>query len=160
VVPAEVHLRLDWRHVPGETPESIIARLQPLLDRSLLDGCRAEITLPSRTYRTWTGGQFPVETVHPPFVLAEDHPLAVAASAALSDLYRKPVVPERWRFATDAGHLMAAGIPCIGFGPGDETLVHTAREHIAVVDLVQAMAGNMALAIACASLPASGLSTA
>ena len=42
----------------------------------------------------------------------------------------------------------AAGIPCIGFGPGDERLAHTNQEHVALADLSAAALGNAALAAA------------
>ena len=44
-----------------------------------------------------------------------------------------------WSFATDGGHLMAAGIPTIGFGPGDETLAHTNQERLELSQLKEAM---------------------
>ena len=50
-----------------------------------------------------------------------------------------------WRFATDGGHLMAAGIPTIGFGPGDDTLPHTSRERISLAQMQEATVGYVAL---------------
>ena len=44
-----------------------------------------------------------------------------------------------WPFATDGGHMMAAGIPAIGFGPGNLTLAHTNREHILINDMLEAV---------------------
>ena len=59
----------------------------------------------------------------------------------------------RVTFATDGGHLFAAGIPCIGFGPGDERLAHTNREHVAIADLHEAAIGNAVLAAALTAVP-------
>jgi len=50
------------------------------------------------------------------------------------------------RCATDGGHFHAAGIPTIGYGPGDETLAHTIEERIDLDDLVAGLVGNAALA--------------
>lgn len=50
-----------------------------------------------------------------------------------------------WRFATDGGHFMAAGIPTIGFGPGDERLAHTTEERIDLDQLARGLLGNAAL---------------
>ena len=71
-----------------------------------------------------------------------------SAHAALEQAFGHPVPVGRWTFATDGGHLFAAGIPCIGFGPGDERLAHTNREHVALADLTTAAVGNAALAVA------------
>jgi acetylornithine deacetylase/succinyl-diaminopimelate desuccinylase-like protein len=53
-----------------------------------------------------------------------------------------------WPFATDGGHLAAAGIPPVGFGPGREEDCHIADERIAVDALREALFGNAALALA------------
>ena len=58
-----------------------------------------------------------------------------------------------WNFATDGGHLMAAGIPTIGFGPGDESLAHVANEHIEIDQMVEAVAGNAALVLGLTAVP-------
>ena len=43
---------------------------------------------------------------------------------------------------------MAAGIPTIGFGPGDDAQAHVVDEHIAIAQLVEALAANVALVLA------------
>ena len=52
-----------------------------------------------------------------------------------------------WRFATDGGHLMAAGVPTIGFGPAEDHRVHTVHENVPVDMLVEGMTGYAALAL-------------
>jgi acetylornithine deacetylase/succinyl-diaminopimelate desuccinylase-like protein len=52
-----------------------------------------------------------------------------------------------WRFATDGGHLMEAGVPTIGFGPAEEGAVHTVRESVALKMLGEGMLGYLALAL-------------
>jgi len=37
-----------------------------------------------------------------------------------------------WRFATDGGHLAEMGATALGFGPGDDRLVHTVEERISL----------------------------
>ncbi len=41
---------------------------------------------------------------------------------------------------------MAAGIPSIGFGPGDEKLAHTNQERVSIAELTEAMLGYAVLA--------------
>ncbi|MFN2166406.1 MAG: hypothetical protein ACK2U9_09100, partial [Anaerolineae bacterium] len=53
-----------------------------------------------------------------------------------------------WRFATDGGHFAEADAAVLGFGPGDDTVVHTNEERIAVDDLVESVVGYLALSVA------------
>ena len=52
-----------------------------------------------------------------------------------------------WAFCTDGGHLASAGIPCIGFGPGEEEMAHVLDERLKIDQLLEATAGYMALAL-------------
>ena len=52
-----------------------------------------------------------------------------------------------WPFFTDGGFLHAAGVPCIGFGPGDPAMAHVLDERMPVSQLLEATAGYMALAL-------------
>ena len=52
----------------------------------------------------------------------------------------KPAV-SRWVFSTNGVAVMGMhGIPCIGFGPGNEIYAHMATEHIPIEHLVKASA--------------------
>ena len=148
VVPSRAELHLDWRQVPGEDPAGIIRRLQPLLEASLTDGCSGSLSVPEMSGTTWTGREGTWPLVFPPFALNADDPLVTAARSALETQFGRQVTVDHWRFATDGGHLVQAGTPCIGFAPGDQTLVHTAQEHISIAEMTEGMAGNIALALA------------
>jgi len=152
VVPSRVELHLDWRQIPGEDPAGILARLQRLLEASLTDGCSGSISVPEMSGTTWTGRQGTWPLVFPPFALSADAPLVLTARAALEAQFGRVVPVDHWRFATDGGHLVQAGTPCVGFAPGDQKLVHTAQEHIVIDDMVEGLAGNMALAMALGTL--------
>lgn len=69
------------------------------------------------------------------------------ARQLLSNTLARDVPVDIWRFATDGGHLAAEGIPCIGFGPGDEFMAHVIDERLALDQLLDATAGYMALAL-------------
>ena len=45
---------------------------------------------------------------------------------------------------------MAAGIPTVGFGPGDDTLPHTNQERISLAQMEEAVVGYVALMLALA----------
>jgi acetylornithine deacetylase/succinyl-diaminopimelate desuccinylase-like protein len=58
-----------------------------------------------------------------------------------------------WRFATDGGHLFAADIPPLGYGPGLEEHCHIADERISIAQMEEALAGNALLALALTDSP-------
>jgi succinyl-diaminopimelate desuccinylase len=148
VVPGEVRLHIDWRTVPQRGPEEIRSEVARLLDGALVDGATGEVRIKELDLRAYTGVTREVPAAFPSFVLPESDPMLGTARSALQAAFGHPVPVGRWTFATDGGHLNASGIPCIGFGPGDERLAHTNREHIPIGDLSKAALGNAVLAIA------------
>jgi succinyl-diaminopimelate desuccinylase len=146
VTPGEARLTLDWRNVPEETPDHIIAKLNSLVAESLPPGADSQVDVVRRRFRTYTGYEEDFPSIFPSFVLPGDHPLLQVAQSILSETLKRPIAVDTWQFATDGGHLMAAGIPTIGFGPGDPALAHTNRERLPVSMLVEAVAGYLALA--------------
>ena len=69
---------------------------------------------------------------------------------ALVEVFKEDRGVDIWRFATDGGHLMAAGIPTVGFGPGDEILAHTNQERLDLAQLKAAVPAYAALILALA----------
>jgi putative selenium metabolism hydrolase len=146
VVPGEVWLTCDWRSVPGESGEDARRMLQELAEASLIDGARAEVTIPYYEMTAYTGLQMDVPCVHPGYILAADHPAVTATKKALDSALGRDVPVSVWQFATDGGHFAEAGQVCVGFGPGDDLLAHTIDEHVDIAALEEALAGNEALA--------------
>ncbi len=146
VIPGEAWLTCDWRTVPGESAEDARRALQALVNRSLVEGATASVTVPTTTYTSYTGFSFDVPASHPAYLLPEDHPALVAARRVLAGVLPAAPPVETWRFATDGGHFAQEGLTVIGFGPGDEGLAHTVQESIAVEELEKALAGYAALA--------------
>jgi acetylornithine deacetylase/succinyl-diaminopimelate desuccinylase-like protein len=146
VTPGEAQLTLDWRNVPGETAEQIVQRLAPLLAESLPPGAEGRVYVPSKRITSYTGHVEDLPSIFPSFVLPAGHPVLQAAGSILSQALGRPVPLGIWQFATDGGHLMAAGVPVLGFGPGDPALAHTNRERLPVDALLEGLVGYMALA--------------
>ena len=149
VIPGEVKLTLDWRNVPAESPEAIVDRVQKLLD-SLSNDNQANVEISTTRLKTYTGIEENFPAVFPSFLLAEDDPIIKAAHTTLVDVLGRDDGVDIWRFATDGGHLMTAGIPTIGFGPGDETLAHTNQERISLAQMKEAVVAYAALILALA----------
>ncbi|MBS1251752.1 MAG: N-formyl-4-amino-5-aminomethyl-2-methylpyrimidine deformylase [Anaerolineales bacterium] len=146
VIPSEAWVHLDWRNIPEESPEEIQARLQNILSDCLSDESEGFVTVPKHTFDTYTNYTVTAPALFPSFGLPADHPLVFAAKRTLDEALQRDTPVIVWHFATDGGHLMAAGIPTIGFAPGDGTLAHTSDEYITIDELIAGVAGNSALA--------------
>ncbi|RME78080.1 MAG: M20/M25/M40 family metallo-hydrolase [Chloroflexi bacterium] len=141
VIPGEVRLTLDWRNLPVEPPDSIVARLADLLPTE----AQAEVRVVTTEFTTYTGMSRLFPSIFPAFLLPEDSPYLQAAHRALVDALGRDDGIDVWRFATDGGHLMQAGIPTVGFGPGDERLAHTSQECISLPQMEESVVGYVAL---------------
>jgi succinyl-diaminopimelate desuccinylase len=147
VTPALLDLTLDWRNVPGEVPAEIVAKLEALLARSLEPGCRGSIQVATKALVSYTGFRMTYPDTFPSFTTAADHPWLQGCRAVLAGVWGGEVEVGTWRFATDGGHLAAAGATVIGFGPGDDALVHTVEERLSLDQLVESMVGYTALGL-------------
>jgi acetylornithine deacetylase/succinyl-diaminopimelate desuccinylase-like protein len=147
VIPGEVRLTLDWRNIPAESPDEIVAKIQNLLD-SLGEDAQAGVEVSTTRLTTYTGLQEDFPAIFPSFLLAEDDPIIQTAHATLVKVLGRDEGIDIWSFATDGGHLMTAGIPTIGFGPGDETLAHTNQERINLAQMEEAVVAYAALVLA------------
>ncbi len=147
ITPATIRLALDWRNVPGEDLPGVVEKLENLLARSLEPGCQGVIEVGSRELVTYTGLRMRYDDSFASFSTPPDHPWLVAAREALEGVLEREVEVGVWRFATDGGHLAAAGSTVLGLGPGDDTLVHTIEERLAVDQLLEATVAYMALAL-------------
>lgn len=155
VIPGRISLILDWRNIPDESPEMIIAKVKTLLDRSLASssqtqGCRATVTITDQEFTTYTGVSQLLPSIFPSFLLPETDRFIQQAHTALVNVLGRDDGVDIWRFATDGGHLMKAGIPTIGFGPGDDKLAHTNQERIPLAQMEEAVGCYAALVLALA----------
>ncbi len=121
--PGKVTLILDWRTV-GESPEE----MRELLEH-LTRGMDVDIEVPP----LWEHG----ELENTPGVRTDpDHPLVRQLEAVRRRVLGPGPRPGLWAFATDGRYTHAAGIPTVGFGPGDPTLAHTEHEFIETEQLL------------------------
>lgn len=153
VIPGRVYLTLDWRNVPGESPQEIVTKTQTLLDSCLTNlggNHTGTVAIASKRFTTYTGLEKDVPAIFPSFVLPENNKFVQAAHAALVDALGRDDGVDIWRFATDGGHLVTAGIPTVGFGPGNETLAHTNQERISLAQMNEAVVAYVALTLALA----------
>ncbi|MEW5981217.1 MAG: YgeY family selenium metabolism-linked hydrolase [Acidobacteriota bacterium] len=131
-------IHLDRRLAATDTQESAISEI------ASLPGVRAagaEVVVLDYAVPSWRGLTYPTKKFYPTWLLPEDHPLLRTAISTYEALFNEPPSVGRWVFSTNGVAVMGMrGIPCIGFGPGDERYAHMASEHIPVDHLVRAAA--------------------
>lgn len=136
-VPDEAVIFIDRRMTFGETKEQAIAQVRALIPPEHL----ATVTVEELFYDepSYTGFVFPVDKYFPAWALEEDHPL-VTAGQQTRQLIDLPDGPSgKWNFSTNGIYWAGkAGIPSIGFGPGDEETAHTVRDSVSLDDMVKA----------------------
>lgn len=146
VIPGELRLTLDCRLVPDLDAAAVGERIAPHLQAAERPGTSASVEIPVFERETYKGLTMAMPAEIPPYLLPPDDPALRTAGDVLSEaLGARPAVGV-WNFATDGGHLAAAGATVVGFGPGDEERAHTVRESIDVEALDAAVRAYGALA--------------
>jgi putative selenium metabolism hydrolase len=131
-------IHLDRRLAATDTLESAVKEIQ---DLPSVQKAEAEVVVLDYAVASWKGLTYPTQKYFPTWLLPEDHPVLSAGVKAYEDLFGEKPVVGRWVFSTNGVAVMGMhGIPCIGFGPGNEIYAHMATEHIPVEQLVKASA--------------------
>ena len=105
------------------------------------------LALHTRDLRTYTGRTANFPAVFPSFGLPAEDPLVRRGQRVLEQTLSRDVDLIIWRFATDGGHLMEAGVPTIGFGPAEAGELHTVGESVSLPMLEEGLLGYAALAL-------------
>ena len=136
-VPDECRIFIDRRVTFGETPETVVAAIQELIPEDQ----RAEFAIEELVYDepSHTGAIFVYPKYFPAWALEEDDPFVAAGKHAIKALWGRETTAGKWDFSTNGNYWRGkAGIPSIGFGPGDEVYAHSVEEHVALDDVVEA----------------------
>lgn len=140
VVPDQAVVVLDWRILPSDTEESLLARVRaavaPHLGRQQDAAAQVECRIASEVQRAYTGAEERRGILTPGFLMAAGSPVAAAAARAVGRRGGRGAARIRpWRFATDGGWTCGVrGIPTIGFAPGEERHAHTNTERLCLDD--------------------------
>jgi len=136
-VPDEATIFIDRRMTFGETKEEAIEQIRALIPEK----DKASITVEELFYdeASYTGFVFPVNKYFPAWALDEDHLLVQAGQAVRQAIGLPEGKPGKWEFSTNGIYWAGkAGIPSIGFGPGDEIYAHTVGECVPLEEVVKA----------------------
>jgi M20/DapE family protein YgeY/putative selenium metabolism hydrolase len=119
-------ISIDRRLTRGETWQGAIDEIKALPSVKKFG---ADVDVYDYSKPSHTGLVYPTRCYFPSWVVEEDHP----SCRALVDSYRllfndEPMV-DKWTFSTNGVSIMGRfGIPCVGFGPGNEDEAHAPNE--------------------------------
>ena len=138
-VPDEATIWIDRRVTFGETKERALQEVESLIPPENREKGDVWVEILQYKEPSYTGFVFPVEKYFPAWALEEDHPLVQAGLKAYELYFGRPTRTGKWNFSTNGIYWMGkAGIPSIGFGPGDEIYAHTVEDQVPLKDVVDA----------------------
>ncbi len=132
-IPDLCKVYLDRRLTLGETVLGARAQLESLISR---EDIPATVQITTYDEPSYTGLVRVAQEAHPAWVLDRAHPLVEALYQTIQTVRGSAPEVGHWPFSTDGVYTMGqAGIPTVGFGPGDPNLAHTPREAVRLDDL-------------------------
>ncbi len=136
-VPDEAVIYIDRRMTFGETKEQVMEQVRSLIPAKDRDSVVVEELFYDEP--SYTGFVFPVDKYFPAWALDEDHPLVKAGQQARKAIGLPDAPSGKWNFSTNGIYWAGkAGIPSVGFGPGDEETAHTVLDSVPLEDMVKA----------------------
>lgn len=136
-VPDECRIFIDRRVTFGDTKESVIAEIEAVIPAAH----RADFAIHELLYTepSHTGAVFAYEKYFPAWALDEEDPYIVAGKVTRKAIWGVDGPAGKWDFSTNGNYWRGkAGIPSLGFGPGNEIYAHAVNEHVPLHDVVEA----------------------
>lgn len=136
-VPDECRIFIDRRVTFGETKQSVIDSIWAIIPEEHKDDFEVlELVYDEPSH---TGAVFEYEKYFPAWALEEDDPFIQAGLETVKHLWNRETPAGKWDFSTNGNYWRGkAGIPSLGFAPGDEIYAHAVNEHIKLDDVVDA----------------------
>ena len=132
-VPDEAVIYIDRRITFGEEPQAELERLKDIIGER--DDIHAEILVYDEP--SYTGFVFPLDKIYPAWAYEEDEPIVAAGLRAAETLFGE-TDSGKWDFSTNGIYWAGkAGIPSIGFAPGNEIHAHTVLDQVPLEDVVR-----------------------
>lgn len=132
VVPGEAVVTIDYRNLPSDPVEDVVARIEALDPKSVVR------VLPENATSENGEVHMTFSRVNDGYLVAADDPWIELARTALGSCLQRhdrELAEDVWWFATDAPILAETGAAVVGFGPGAPEVAHTTREHVSVESL-------------------------
>lgn len=149
ITPDKCTVSLDRRLVPGESPDDAIQEVNTILDElaeSDLD-FKAEASIRTVTETSYTGVSAECPKYMHAWVTEKEHAYVKDCITALNKIGQSPSFG-KWDFGTDASYVTGVlGIPTVGYSPMEEHYAHRPIDRCNIDKMVQATAGNVAIAL-------------
>lgn len=134
-VPDQFTIFIDRRITSNEPHDDVIDQIKGLIP----DYLQEEIHVEELFYDepSYTGFVFPVSKYYPAWLLEDGHALVQAGQDTVEALWSEKRSLGTWDFSTNGTYWAGkAGIPSIGFGPGDEKTAHMRNENVPLDEVV------------------------
>jgi len=125
IVPDQCSIFFDRRFLPSESPEKIESEFKQLIKMAQEEIIDFDATVE-------------IIKVFPALFCSKEEPVAQALVKARERVLSKKGKLSTWIFGTDGAFIAKRGIPCAGFGPGNELFAHTPEDHVPIRHLEQA----------------------
>jgi putative selenium metabolism hydrolase len=138
-VPNLCTVYIDRRLTFGESAADALQQIRDLIPAEHVASGDVRVEMLRYDEPSYTGFVFPVDKYFPAWAIDAEHPLVQAGLEAA----RRIGLPEheagKWNFSTNGIYWAGkAGIPSIGFGPGEEETAHTVNDNVRLDDVVKA----------------------
>jgi putative selenium metabolism hydrolase len=149
-VPAKCRTTFDRRLVVGEDESSIAAELHDMIEKAKaadpeINATAEIVTIDCQAY---TDHKFSFRKFIPAWEMPEDHEFVRAAAGALESAGLGAHPPDYYRFCTNGSWACVhAGLPTVGFGPGNPGMAHRVDEYVEINQLEAAARGYAAMAL-------------
>lgn len=131
-------ISVDRRLTDGETVESALAEIRAL--DSVIEA-KGRVSLYRYNRPSYTGHMEDVPCAFPTWVIPESHKMVRLMAEAHAKVHGTVPLVDKWTFSTNGVAIMGMeGIPCVGYGPGDEVEAHAPNEKIKKQDITHAIA--------------------
>jgi len=148
IIPDVCTLSLDRRLLPGETAEDAMRPIKELIGKlSRQDPeFKAEVKIRSVVETSYTGYTKEATKFMNAWSVDRNHEFVKSAFKSLGEVGQNPGIG-KWDFCTDASFVTGIlGIPSIGYSPMEEQYAHTPADRVKVQNIIDAVAGNAAIA--------------
>lgn len=139
VIASQAELYLDWRSVPGQQREDLLAELNRILGLCLTDGASGAVRFSQFSGICYTGKTVESGAWMPCLSTDPNDPLVQIAQKTLAESLGREVQPGAVSFATDGSYMAEKGVPTIVFGPGDPGMAHVRNERIELAQMREAL---------------------
>ncbi len=138
-VPNQAIVYIDRRVTFGETVDQVIQQVRDLIPEPYRSNGEIQVEMLRYDEPSYTGFVFPVDKYFPAWAIDPDHPLVQAGLETAQRIGLPDHPAGKWNFSTNGIYWAGkAGIPSIGFGPGEEETAHTVRDSVLLDDVVKA----------------------